>query len=65
MSVDEQPTKEAAEKRQDVYFGQQSKRETTHLTPHGGIDDCCAAQGLPVIQLGGDVIVPGMLPMRM
>jgi len=35
------------------------KRETTRLTPHGGIDDCCAAQGLPVIQLGGDVIVPG------
>jgi len=28
------------------------------LTPHVGIADCCAAQGLPVMQLGGDVIVP-------
>lgn len=45
ISVDEQLTKEAAEKRQDV--------------PHGGIADCCAAQGLPAIQLGGDVIVRG------
>jgi hypothetical protein len=59
ISVDEQLTKEAAEKRQDVYFGQQVyQKETTHLTPHGGISDSCAAQGLSVIHLGGNVIVP-------
>jgi hypothetical protein len=35
MSVDEQPTKEAAEKRQDVYFGQQVyQKERPLILPH-------------------------------
>ena len=61
MSVDEQLTKEAAEKRQDVCSDQQPmfQQDAGNLTPHEGIADCCAAQGVPVIQLGGDVIVPG------
>jgi hypothetical protein len=35
------------------------KKRSIQLTPHAGIADSCAAQGFPVIQLGGEVIVPG------
>jgi hypothetical protein len=60
MSVDAQPTKEPAEKRQDVYDCQQSSlaQGITNPTPHVGMADCCDAQGLPAVQAGGDVIVP-------
>jgi hypothetical protein len=33
-------------------------QEASSLTPHEGIADCCDAQGLPAVQLGGEVIVP-------